>query len=103
MPEASSPTAPASTYLRYEWEIQDEYLIRVHSRPRTALFIQSGSQDIPKLPEELTGLRIPRYQCPRTSEVHEAQYDFTCPTSRLELCTHWTGETWFKLHPSQTR
>ena len=52
------------------------------------------------LPEELTGLR---YHWTSTSGVHEAQDDFTGPTAHPELGTPWAGETWFKLHPSQTR
>ena len=38
-----------------------------------------------------------------TTEVHEAQYDFIGLTFRLELGTPWTGDTLFKLRPSQTR
>ena len=35
--------------------------------------------------------------------MHESQDDFAGPTAQLELGTHRTCETWFKLHPFQTR
>ena len=103
MPQSYSSASTSSSELRDEWKIQGEYLIRVHNRPRTALFTPSDIQGSPKLPEELTGHRITRYKWTGTSEVQEAQDDFTGPTAHLELGTPWTGETLFRLQPSQTR
>ena len=103
MPYSLDSTAASSTGFRGEWEIQADYLVVVHNRPITALFIPSEFQDSPKLPEELTGLRIAIYQWTGTTEVHEAPSDFIGPTYRLEVGTHWTCETLFKLRPSQTR
>ena len=93
-------TSASSTDLRDEWKIPDEYLVRVHNRPRTALFTPSDLKDSPKLPELLTGLRTTRYQWARATEIHESQYDITGPTARLELGTHWAGGTLCNLHPS---
>ena len=80
-----------------------EHFAIVHARPITGVFIPYELQCIPKLPNELDGLRITIYQRTGTTETHEAQRDFTGPVSRLELGTPWTCETIFKLHPSQTR
>ena len=87
MPESIESTAASSTYLSYEWKIQGECFVRVHSIPRTALLTPSDLQDSPKLPAELTRLRITRLQCSGSAEVHESQDDITGPTSRLELST----------------
>ena len=50
MPEDYGSTSASSTDLRDEWNIHDEYLIRVHNRPITALLTPSDIQDSPKLP-----------------------------------------------------
>ena len=76
----------------------------MHIRPRTALFIPSEVQYSPNIfLEDITGVRTTRHQWAGTTEVHEAQGDFTGTTARLELGEPWANETLFKLHPSQTR
>ena len=72
MPQTYSSASTSFSETRDEWKIQDEYLIRVHNRPRTALFTPFDIQGSPKLPEELTGHRITRYKWTGTSEVQRS-------------------------------
>ena len=62
-----------------------------------------GTMQSEYIPRGSYRVRTTRHQWAGTTEVHEAQGDFTGTTARLELGEPWTDETLFKLHPSQTR
>ena len=90
---------PQSRIRADSWKIEGQWLIRIHSAPRLALFTPDRVQACPVVDEDLEGLRqtcVKPMALGAEMVVIEDQFREEAEPHRL-LKERWTGETRFKL------
>ena len=81
------------------WRIEGQWMIRVHTAPRLALFIPSRVTTSPIPEERLTGLRLTKMKPMMDgAEVITIKDDYQQEQDPGRLLQdRWTGETWFEV------
>ena len=96
---------PQSKFRADSWKIEGQWLIRIHSAPRLALFTPDRVQACPVPDDELTGLRqttVKPIAIGAETVMIEDQFRDESDPHRL-LQERWTGETRFKLKEKNVR